>query len=237
MTKLKCCFVSDTHNKHDDIDPNSFDNDIDILIHCGDLTRKGDPEDVESFAKWYRKIPAKKKFVIAGNHDFCFETTKGLESNREYIINMLQNKSGAKYLQDESAEAFGVKLYGSPWQPEFSSWAFNKPRNGYSLRAKWREIPDDTDILITHGPPHGILDTTYFTHEFAGCEQLRLRVNVVKPAIHAFGHIHEAYGTFTCEYTNTHFVNAAACNLSYKPNNPPKYVELDTETKLAKNLY
>ena len=48
-----------------------------------------------------------------------------------------------------------VRIYGSPWQPEFYNWAFNLPRNGEEMKARWDAIPDNTDILITHGPAYG----------------------------------------------------------------------------------
>ena len=61
------------------------------------------------------------------------------------------------YLQDERLEVMGLKVYGSPWQPRFSDSAFNLSR-GAELRAVWDKIPSDTDILVTHSPPLGVMD-------------------------------------------------------------------------------
>ena len=97
--------------------------------------------------------------------------------------------TNAHYLCDESLTLDGVKFYGSPWQPRFFDWAFNKDR-GAPLKAIWDKIPLDTDVLITHGPPHGILDLT-FDKIKAGCEELLLAVQRIKPKVHVFGHIHE----------------------------------------------
>jgi Icc-related predicted phosphoesterase len=100
---------------------------------------------------------------------------------------------------------FGLKVWGSPWQPRFFDWAFNLDR-GPDLAAKWALVPDDTDILITHGPPVGILDRTFRGTE-TGCADLLARVKVVKPRLHLFGHIHEAAGVV--ETPDTLFVNAS----------------------------
>jgi len=88
----------------------------------------------------------------------------------------------------------GVKFYGSPWQPRFFDWAFNLDR-GEEIKKKWDLIPMDTDVLITHGPPYGILDLTH-EGEKVGCEELMKAVLRVQPKIHIFGHIHEAYGEY-----------------------------------------
>jgi Icc-related predicted phosphoesterase len=119
-------------------------------------------------------------------------------------------------------EIEGLTVYGSPWQPEFGSWAFNLPR-GHQLRNKWRLIPPNTDILVTHGPPKGILDMTP-RGESVGCEDLRHRLGAIAPKLHVFGHVHRGYGETA--QADTHFVNASICDESYKPVNPPVVVEL-----------
>lgn len=115
-----------------------------------------------------------------------------------------------------------VRIYGSPWQPEFCGWAFNLPR-GPLLAAKWQAIPEDTDILITHGPPLDILDRNR-GDERTGCADLAQHVKRVRPRLHVFGHIHDSYGTLVLDGTT--FVNACACDYDYEPVNPPIVVEL-----------
>jgi Icc-related predicted phosphoesterase len=120
-------------------------------------------------------------------------------------MNKLDNNE-VRYLEDEGCEIKQVKessdteevntvsIYGSPWQPEFCDWAFNLQRQGPELLARWRQIPANVDILITHGPPYNILDTVA-TGEKCGCEHLAVEVKKrIKPRIHIFGHIHETYG-------------------------------------------
>jgi Icc-related predicted phosphoesterase len=127
------------------------------------------------------------------------------------------------------AEIGGLKIYGAPWQPRFYDWAFNLNR-GVELAEKWRLIPDDIDVLITHGPPHGILDEVpgKFGYENVGCEELRRRIEEIsingKLKLHVFGHIHCGYGR--AERFGVKFVNAAGCDETYEPVQPPISVEL-----------
>ncbi len=125
--------------------------------------------EIEEFNQWFSSLPHKHKIFVAGNHDWLFET------NNSYARSLL-NKN-IIYLQDSSIEIEGLKIYGSPWQPRFFDWAFNLMR-GAELAEKWKMIPDDTDIFITHGPPNGILDAVpreYFV-ENTGCEELIKKV-------------------------------------------------------------
>lgn len=174
MMRIVC--ISDTHGKHRSMKIP----DGDVLIHAGDLTPRGHEKDIKDVNEWLGTLPHKHKIMIAGNHDFQFEINP--VNARSWITN-------AHYLCDESLTLDGVKFYGSPWQPRFFDWAFNKDR-GAPLKAIWDKIPLDTDVLITHGPPHGILDLT-FDKIKAGCEELLLAVQRIKPKVHVFGHIHE----------------------------------------------
>ena len=184
--------ISDTHGYHDRLEVP----DGDVLIHGGDLTKHGRLEDVEAFDRWLAGLPHRHKIVIAGNHDFCFQ-------HRPREARALLRH--AIYLEDRAVEVEGVKFYGSPWQPEFFDWAFNLPR-GPALAAVWAKIPDDTQVLITHGPPLGIGDLTH-RGPHVGCEDLLRRVRQVRPRLHVFGHIHEAAGRYDVDGTT--FVNAS----------------------------
>jgi hypothetical protein len=137
------------------------------------------------------------------------------------------------YLQD-NLEVIGedyataVKIYGSPWQPEFWNWAFNLPRQGWELEVKWNDISPDTDILITHGPAWGHLDTVKGQTGNLGCEVLSERLKSLKPKIHVFGHIHSGYGyKFDGD---THFFNAAVLDERYNFTHKPFTVEWNRET-------
>ena len=189
---MRIVCVSDTHSWHDRTEVP----DGDLLVHAGDITRHGDLADVEDFDRWLGTLPHRYKVVICGNHDFCFEQTP--EQARRRITN-------ATYLEDEACVVEGITIYGSPWQPWYGGWAFNLER-GRPLAEKWALIPDGTQLLITHGPPEGVLDLT-FRGERAGCRDLLERVKAVRPRLHVFGHIHEAAGVV--ELDGTTFVNAS----------------------------
>jgi len=210
MTRI--VVISDTHNRHDEVKLPEGD----ILVHCGDATGRGKPNEVERFLDWFDAQPFSYKIFVAGNHDFLFENHAMLarEILSPYAGRVL-------YLQDSSVMCYGIKFYGSPWQPEFGNWAFNLPR-GPELEEKWQDIPTDTDFLITHGPPAKWLDRCP-GGEKVGCEDLRARVFSIKPKVHAFGHIHDAYGW---DYNaTTIFLNASTCNESYAPVNKPIVID------------
>ena len=212
MPKIVC--LSDTHNCNEQIAvPNG-----DILIHAGDATIRGTEHEVEDFLAWFSSLPHKYKIFVAGNHDWLFET------NNRYA-RLLTANFNIKYLQDSSTIIEGLKIYGSPWQPRFYDWAFNLTR-GAEIAEKWKLIPDETDILITHGPPHGILDEVprKFFVENTGCEELRKKVEEIRPKLHVFGHIHCGYGQ--TEKFGVKFINASNCDESYEPTQPPIVIDL-----------
>lgn len=193
---MRVVMMSDTHGLHERLEVP----DGDLLLHAGDFTRMGSIPCVSEFNRWIGTLPHQHKVVIAGNHDFPFErwpdVARGLLTN-------------CHYLQDEMIVLDGIKIYGSPWQPEFFNWAFNLPR-GRRLAEKWAKIPEGIDILMTHGPPNRILDKTSDGVN-AGCSDLRNRIEKVKPRVHLFGHIHEAYGAIfpSLGSNGTIFVNAS----------------------------
>ncbi len=206
---LRVVAISDTHGYHEKLKVP----DGDLLIHAGDIAGRGEWRELSDFNIWLGALPHRHKVVIAGNHDFWFERFPGKARA------MLSN---ATYLQDEAVEIEGRLLYGSPWQPEFGDWAFNLPR-GEQLARVWQKIPESTDILVTHGPPAGILDLTV-NGDLCGCADLRQRIAEVRPRLHVFGHIHEAYGRI--EQDGTTYVNASSVNFRYKPVNEPVVLEL-----------
>jgi Icc-related predicted phosphoesterase len=217
---MKVTLISDTHTKHHQVTKDLPGGDL--LIHAGDIMNSGYHEsDVYEFLDWFENQLDKYSSVmfIAGNHDRCFE------SHSQKIKEILAKYPGVTYLQDTpmlyvNEEATqDCKIYGSPWQPEFFNWAFNLPRNGEEMKARWDAIPDDTDILVTHGPPHGYLDVPGGQSIRVGCEMLRYRVDEIKPKIHVFGHIHGSYGHYYNGHT--HFFNASVLDERYTYTNKP----------------
>ncbi|HRI65369.1 MAG TPA: metallophosphatase domain-containing protein [Polyangium sp.] len=206
---MRLVLLSDTHRMHDRI----VIPEGDVLIHAGDFCGHGTRNQALAFAQFFRALPHRHKVVIAGNHDRCLELEP--ELGKEIFTD-------CHYLFDSGVEIEGLKFWGSPWQPWFLDWAFNLPR-GPALRAKWDLIPENTDVLITHGPPMGILDRT-FSGEPVGCADLREVVDRIGPRLHVFGHIHEGHGQLVLG--KTRFVNASICTLSYDPTNPAAVIDL-----------
>jgi hypothetical protein len=133
------------------------------------------------------------------------------------------NDNGLTALVDEFIILDGIKIFGSPWQPEFCDWAFNLPR-GPQLKEKWDAIPDDTNVLVTHGPPYMMLDYAPQCGN-VGCVDLWDRVLQLKQLkIHSFGHIHYSYGVK--EFNGVKYVNASICNEAYRASNDPIVLEL-----------
>lgn len=146
-----------------------------------------------------------------GNSKESMQEAVKIENVKQYLTN-------CTYLEDESIEIYGLKIYGSPWQPEFCKWAFNLPR-GQPCLDKWNCIPANLDILITHTPPlgHGDLCCSGVR---AGCVELLTSVQKrIKPKYHVFGHVHEGYGITSDGQII--FVNGSTCDINYLPNNPP----------------
>jgi Icc-related predicted phosphoesterase len=211
---VKIVCLSDTHNCHEQIKVPLGD----VLIHAGDATIRGTLPEVEGFLKWFSSQPHKHKIFVAGNHDWLFQIDNRLARD-------LTAKFDIEYLRDSFVILENLKIYGSPWQPRFFDWAFNLTR-GAEMAEKWKLIPADTDILITYGPPNGILDRTP-QGDFAGCEELRKKIEEIKPKLHIFGHIHHGYGQ-TRQF-GIHFVNASNCDESYEPSQPPIVVNMSEQ--------
>jgi Icc-related predicted phosphoesterase len=192
---MKLVIISDTHEYHQVVKVP----DGDVLIHCGDFTHIGHSGAIERFLEWFASQEHKHKIFICGNHE--------IEGMNEDLI-----PNGVIYLENNSCIIDGVKFYGSPYTPKFYDWGFQYERE----HADWSHIPNDTDVLITHGPPLGILDYVPGGGN-VGCESLLQRVKEVAPKLHCFGHIHYSSGEEVVGETK--FINAACCNEAYIPLN------------------
>lgn len=228
---MKITFISDTHNKHNQVTSSLPGGDL--LVHTGDISSMGYKHEIQQFLKWFNSLDNyTHKIFIAGNHDW------GFQNNVEKVKGLLTDYQNIDYLEDDwivvgdsdphDVNVKTAKIYGSPWQPEFYNWAFNLPRNGEELKAKWDMIPMDTDILLTHGPAWGHLDTVVGQTENLGCELLSQRIEAIRPKIHVCGHIHTGYGyKFDGQ---THFFNAAVLNERYDFTQKPMTVDWNPET-------
>lgn len=203
---MRIVCISDTHGRHGDITLP----DGDMLLHAGDVSMRGKESEIQVFLDWFGKLDYKYKVFVAGNHDFFFEKTA-----EDRIRGMIPK--GVVYLNDSGVTIEDISIWGSPIQPWFMDWAFNRQR-GDEIKKHWDLIPPGTDILLTHGPPFGILDRIY-TGLQVGCEELAAKLSGCKPRLHVFGHIHEAYGTE--QSGDTLFVNASVLNRHYEPANAP----------------
>lgn len=197
----------------------------DLLIVAGDLTARDTEKEYHKFDDWLWGLPYKKKIFIAGNHDGIL--TKELP--RKYNISFGEShKEKFEYLCDSGTEYAGLKIWGSPWTPTFCNWHFMLDR-GAPIKAKWDLIPVDTDILITHGPMWGVLDTVYplpsAKIDHLGCYDLRDAIEKIRPRLHVCGHIHGGHGTLTLKHPdsnhNTFCVNASIMDEDYNPVNKP----------------
>ena len=242
--KMRITHISDTHNKHNQL--NGLLPGGDLLIHSGDISSLGRQSEIERFVKWFNGINNyTNKIFIAGNHDMTFDReillrdkltyfegkteydTECAEGKPEWLKELLgiHLRPNVFYLENSSIDIEGIKIWGSPITPSFGyGWAFNKDR-GYDINEVWNTIPMDTDIVITHGPIHSYCDRTDRGALNVGCEQLYHRLNEVKPQLHFSGHIHEAYGY---RHTNWGYAfNGCNCDLSYLVNNKPMTFDYD----------
>lgn len=220
--KLKIVAISDTHNKYSKL----VIPECDILISAGDYSFRGTPTEVNQFHEWFNKQPAKYKISVQGNHEL------GVEKMFSVSQMIAKDKCpGVHFIDEGLVEIEGIKIWCSAITPEFCGWAWNRFPN--EIQKHWDMIPDDTDILVTHGPPYGILDQTTYANgeirpEHLGCPKLMERIKIIKPDLHFFGHIHHGGGRAVNAFSTT-FCNAAICDEMYYPTNTITIVEYDKD--------
>lgn len=199
--------ISDTHTYHELLEIPDY---VDMVIHSGDCSNPRDPytnePEVRRFIDWFSELPIQHKIYVAGNHDTSIE--------KRLVTNIDFEDKGIIYLENDYVTIEGLKIFGSPHTPQFGQWAFMKER--HKLDRMWDGlIDDDTDVVIVHGPPKGILDKSYDRNgcmEMCGDKSLMNKLKKVKPKLMLFGHIHNCEdivntGTYqSCNFDNP-FVN------------------------------
>jgi len=227
---MKLVAISDTHGMHEQIKLPPGD----MIIHAGDCLNRGSQVEAEEFIAWYGALNYKHKILVPGNHDWYFESY-------QVEARALCKAHNVILLIDEDILLDGIKLYGSPQTPWFLNWAFNKARNeaeraqyGVGLIKPYCDaISEDTDILITHGPPYDILDETHTacgepTGWAVGCVDLAERIKEIKPDIHIFGHIHASHGERHIDGIS--YYNVAICDETYYPSNAVTEIQYSKES-------
>lgn len=214
---MRVVFLSDTHGFNEKIPVPEGD----LLIHCGDATNEGTIQEVGAFTSWFGNLPHKHKVFVAGNHDWLFQKQPGLA--KQMCLDY-----GITYLEDRGTTIEGLHIYGTPWTPNFMEWAFMLDEEE-DLYEKFQHIPSGLDILVTHGPPFGVLDEVRDNYKlrYCGSKALKDVVEKQKPRVHAFGHIHMGYGQKQTEHT--HYINAAVWWTLHDmtPKNAPICIDLE----------
>lgn len=222
---MKAWIISDTHTKHSLL---NIPDGVDMVICAGDFSNMKDKYtnevEVRNFLNWYKSLThIKHKVLIAGNHDTSIEAG---------LINRSDIHESITYLNHESVNIEGINIFGSPYTPSFGyGWAYNVAR--HKIDEYWKEIPENTDILVTHGPSAGILDYTEYNGGITSCGDKSLLNHImrVKPKYHIFGHIHNESlcknaGKLQIQGLDTTFINASVVNLQYKIENNGYIIEI-----------
>ena len=236
---VRLVFISDTHAQHRLLGPLPRG---DLLVHAGDFTDRRPPraEEYTDFVDWFSSQPHPHKIMISGNRDNFMDTETSTRHDiksgfwMRQVQEYVKGNRRIKYLEDELCEIpveddKAIRIYGSPWTA-----LYGKPGKGFQvarteLAAKWTGIPGGVDILVTHMPPHGVLDQNTGQVR-AGCPALAATVLTrLRPRIHVFGHIHESAGFK--RIGETLFINAASKIPKSKLLNKPVIVDYSIESR------
>lgn len=214
---MKVACVSDLHGNLPDIKGLDFD----LLLIGGDICHGSKTHfsyEIDRITKWLDKefrnwLEELKRPVVAvaGNHDLLFEKLPYEVPNLPWT-----------YLEDNGTEFQGIKIWGTPWQKRFHNWAFNADE--WFLKEQWDQIPNDTDLVLLHGPPHKYGDYSVYSREHVGSPSLTTRIKQIKPKLVVYGHIHSGYGQY--KIGESVLVNASLLNEEYEVANPVVVVEI-----------
>jgi len=205
--------ISDTHNGHDHLTKQLtelYSSEDDILIHCGDMTNGGSLQELTNVKDWLKTLKFKHKIVISGNMDGI-----GLDTHvsSKKINGKKLFEGAATYLEHEKIEINGIKIFGTPFTPQFVGGF--QLQDDKEAQLKWKDISPDTDVLVIHGPPHGYGDLTS-RKQHVGCPELANALGLSKsskkllnPKVVVFGHVHASYGVIKDKQTDITLINAA----------------------------
>jgi calcineurin-like phosphoesterase family protein len=213
---IRIIAISDTHGFHRFVDIPEGD----VFVHAGDITMDGEIETIADFVDWLAWLPHKYKIVVPGNHDRCFDISQtkydGSASARfdRPRVHLLVDRTLTLEVGTEK-----LKVYGAPWVPNLSSWAF-WDRN-YD---KFEYAPRDIELLVTHGPPFGIRDDDAMDTHFGSPHIVRYLNRCPMLKAHIFGHVHQGYGMG--KRGEILFANAATCDRNYDPVNAPLVIDV-----------
>ena len=214
---MTVCCISDLHSQLPEWRHPSGD----VVIFAGDFTGPRSYHlqvpATEQFLKWFADLPFAHKLLVAGNHD-------GVPCLQPALFkDMLAAYPSVTYLEDSAVTINNHVFYGSPHTPKFMDWYFMKSES--QLDRLYKSVPLDTSVLITHGPPYGILDWTIYAGSHVGSHALlRLTKRLPDLKLHVFGHIHESYGIVTDTHVSA---NVSQLNDRYALTNPPIYLTLE----------
>lgn len=251
MSKLIIDLLSDTHDRHEQFKCEGGD----ILLHAGDITGRGGPTEIMDFLEWYAEQKYEHKIMIPGNHDFGLERDFEFWKEKAAALGITMLNDSGIIIKSMTDPDLNMKIWGSPVQPWFHNWAYNRHRTQEAatehypwIKPHWDLIPVDTEILVTHGPPHGILDqvNNRLRNDYdpkkdgssglrVGCEELLKKINETNVKLHVFGHIHEGRG-FHYEGDRT-FVNASSLDRSYYPADKKPIRVIREKTENGKIVY
>lgn len=226
---MKIVCISDSHGSHYSLPHPPYG---DLLIHSGDFSSYGQENDTKDFLRWLGGLHYKYKILVAGNHDKL-----PFENPRLFSVLLKDICPGVHYLEDSEVNVGGLTVWGAPWTPTFMQWYFMADR-GSAIKYHWDKIPNNIDVLVTHGPPFGFLDksrnwnnaTGERWDDHLGCRDLQEAMYRVRPLLHTFGHIHGS-GGHEVNYTDddghkTILVNASLMDEAYQMTHKPVVIDL-----------
>lgn len=215
MNPIDILHLSDTHGQHKNLKSLP---EADIIVHSGDFTFAGSEEEAYDFMNWFCNLPYKHKIFIAGNHDMCMY-------GADHIDGLSRN---VHYLYNSSVVIDGIKFYGIPM--------FMEDCMDGNLDVFINNIPDDTDVLITHMPPKGTCDLANYGKgpEHRGNATLAELLKKLHPTCHLFGHEHDAYGKTIKE--NVIYSNACVVDSRYNLINNPTIININHSAYVLRGL-
>lgn len=228
---MRIAAVSDLHGKWSKVKIEECD----LLISSGDYSFRGEPHMVKDYHSWLNKQPAKYIISVNGNHETFKDNCKGYKAERAELTFQQAKEIAEKacprvhFIGDHgTVNVEGIKIHGSAITPWFHEWAWNVQR-GPDMVAEWAKIPEDTNILVTHGPVYGIHDVVYYPDgivpkERVGCHDLFDRVMKLPDLkVHICGHIHSGHGYK--QFNGKHFYNVSICDEQYMATNPVTIID------------